>query len=446
MRLTILGGGGFRVPLVYRALLTEAHRDAAGRCTELVLHDTDAARAGVVASVLAAQAREERHPVPVRVEADLDDALRGADFVFSAIRVGGTEGRVRDERVPLAEGVLGQETVGAGGVLYALRTVPVAMRIAERVRAVAPGAWVINFTNPAGIVTEAMARVLGDRVVGICDSPVGLVRRAARAAGADPAAVRYDYLGLNHLGWLRSLTAAGRDLLPGLLADDAALASFEEGRLFGGPWLRALGSLPNEYLHYYYFRRETLAAVREAPETRGAFLDRQQRAFFAAAGREPERALELWERTRLEREETYMAESREASGGWERDTCDLDGGGYDRVALALMHALAGDTRAELILNVRGGGRVTGLPDDAVVETVCAADADGVRPRWDAVTAPGEAELGLMLQLKAVERATIEAADTGSRRAALRALGLHPLVDSPAVAARILAAQGNCGAG
>jgi 6-phospho-beta-glucosidase len=417
MRLTILGGGGFRVPLVYRALLAEARRDTAGRCTELVLHDTDPERAGVVASVLAAQAREARRPVPVRVEADLDDALRGADFVFSAIRVGGTAGRVRDERLPLAEGVLGQETVGAGGVLYALRTVPVAMRIAERVRAVAPEAWVVNFTNPAGIVTEAMARVLGDRVIGICDSPVGLVRRAARAAGADP------------LG--------GRDLLPGLLADDAALAGFEEGRLFGGEWLRALGSLPNEYLHYYYFRRETLAVVRDSAETRGAFLDRQQRAFFAAAGREPERALELWERTRLEREETYLAESREASGGWERDTCDLEGGGYDRVALDLMHAIAGDTRAELILNVRGGGLVPALPDDAVLETVCEAGADGVRPRGTP-SAPEGAELGLMLQVKAVEQATIEAADSGSRRAALRALGLHPLVDSPAVAARILA--------
>lgn len=436
MRLTILGGGGFRVPLVYRALLTQARPAVSGRCTEVVLHDTDPDRMRVVAAVLAAQARDVPDAPPVRVERDLDDALRGADFVFSAIRVGGTAGRVRDESVPLAEGVLGQETVGAGGVLYALRTVPVAMRIAERVRAVAPEARVVNFTNPAGIVTEAMARVLGERVIGICDSPVGLVRRAARAAGADPSTVRYDYLGLNHLGWLRSLTDGdGRDLLPGLLADDAALATFEEGRLFGADWLRALGCLPNEYLHYYYFRRETLAAVRDAPQTRGAFLDRQQRAFFAAAARRPDRALELWEGTRREREETYMAESREATGGWQRDTCDLDGGGYDRVALALMHAIAYDTRAELILNVPGGGLVPALPGDAVVETVCTVGADGVRPLPCAP--PGEAELGLMLQSKAVERATIEAADSGSRRAALRALGLHPLVDSPAVAARVL---------
>ncbi|OON80851.1 family 4 glycosyl hydrolase [Streptomyces tsukubensis] len=432
MRLTILGGGGFRVPLVYGAL-------AGSEVTELTLYDTDPLRLGVVRSVLAGLDRDAGPAV--RVTEDLDDALIGADFVFSAIRVGGTAGRVRDERIPLDEGVLGQETVGAGGVLYGLRTIPVALRIAERVKAVAPDAWVINFTNPAGMVTEAMAGVLGDRVIGICDSPVGLVRRAARAAGADPDTVRYDYVGLNHLGWLRTLTADdGRDLLAGLLDDEAALTSFEEGKLFGAPWLRALGSLPNEYLHYYYFRRETLAAVRGADETRGEFLAQQQEGFFERASKAPERAAELWERTRLEREETYMADSRAATGGWQRDTCDLDGGGYDQVALALMRAIAGDARGtRLILNVRNGSTVPALPADAIIETVCEVDRSGARPVPCAP--PGEAELGLMLQLKAVERAAVEAAVFKDRTAALRALALHPLVDSPAVAARILERAG-----
>ncbi|MGK5533510.1 6-phospho-beta-glucosidase [Streptomyces sp. URMC 129] len=435
MRLSIIGGGGFRVPLVYRALLTTAGRDASARCSEVTLYDTAPGRARVIASVLAAQAAGVPDAPAVRIAESLDDAVRGADFVFCAVRVGGTAGRVRDERVPLAEGVLGQETVGAGGVLYGLRTIPVARRIAARVRALAPDAWLINFTNPAGMVTEAMAAELGHRVIGICDSPVGLVRRAARAAGADPAEVSFGYVGLNHLGWLQSLTHRGTDLLPGLLADDAALASFEEGRLFGAAWLRALGILPNEYLHYYYFGRETLAAAREAAETRGEFLDRQQRAFFAAAEREPERAPELWERTRREREETYGAEGRAATGGWQRDSCDLEGGGYERVALDLMRAIAGDRRARLILNVRNAGAVPALPDDAIVETVCDVDAHGAHPVPG--LSPGLPELGLMLQVKAVERATIEAAVTGSRSAALRALALHPLVDSPAVAARII---------
>ncbi|MFB7894864.1 6-phospho-beta-glucosidase [Streptomyces xiamenensis] len=436
MRLAIIGGGGFRVPLVYRALLGD---DGPARVTEVTLHDTDPGRLRVIAAVLAAQGSSVR----VRATTDLDQALAGADFVFSAIRVGGVRGRVEDEWVPLAAGVLGQETVGAGGVLYGLRSVPVALRIAERVAAVAPGAWVINFTNPAGMVTEAMSAVLGHRVIGICDSPVGLVRRAARAAGADPAEVGYGYTGLNHLGWLHSLTLHGRELLPGLLADEAALASFEEGRLFGARWLRALGTLPNEYLHYYYFRRETLAAARDARETRGAFLARQQDGFFEAALAEvdsPERVHARWERTRLEREETYGADARAAAGdAAPRDSCDLDGGGYEQVALALMRAIATDRATRLILNVRNAGTLPGLPPDAVIETVCEVNAQGAHPV--PAISPGLAETGLMLQLKAVERATIDAATTGSPEAALRALALHPLVDSPATAGHILAAAG-----
>ncbi|MTE17997.1 6-phospho-beta-glucosidase [Streptomyces sp. TRM43335] len=441
----MLGGGGFRVPLVHRALLKDTG-DAAGRCTELVLHDTDRARLDAIGAVLAHQRDRHTGPAPaVRTTTDLDEALSGADFVFSAIRVGGLAGRVRDERVPLAEGVLGQETVGAGGVLYGLRTLPVAVRIAERVAEVAPDAWLINFTNPAGMVTEAMDRVLRNRglpgrVIGICDSPVGLCRRAARALDVAPDRVDYDYVGLNHLGWLRRLTVDGTDRLPDLLADTAALTSFEEGRLFGADWLRALGALPNEYLHYYYFTREALASVRSAGATRGEFLlDQQSRFYETARPNDPEQAHREWERTRLEREETYMAESRAASGGRQRDSCDLDGGGYDRVALALMRAIARDERTTLVLNVPGRGAVPGLDDDAVVEVPCRVDASGVHPAATGSVAPDQ--LGLMLTLKAVERSTIEAARNGSRRAALRALALHPLVDSVRVAERILEAAG-----
>ncbi|MFL4492661.1 6-phospho-beta-glucosidase [Streptomyces sp. VTCC 41912] len=443
MRLSILGGGGFRVPLVYRALLDDPTRSV----SELTLYDTDPRRVAVISDVLAELTRGRTQPVPVRVAETLDAALTGADFVFSAIRVGGTAGRIRDERIPLSEGVLGQETVGAGGVLYGLRTIPVALHVAERVAALAPGAWVINFTNPAGMVTEAMAQVLGDRVIGICDSPVGLVRRAARAAGADPAALEdparsgYDYVGLNHLGWLRSLTVDGTDVLPGLLGDVAALGSFEEGRLFGPEWLRVLGALPNEYLHYYYFRRETLHSVQDTAQTRGEFLDRQQGGFFdrATTAGSPDAVYALWERTRLEREQTYMAHSREATGGWQRDSDDLEGGGYDRVALALMHAIAGDSGRRLILNVRNGTTVPQLAPDAIVETVCEVTAKGARPLPCAPLR--EDQLGLMLQIKAVERATVAAALFKDRDAALRALALHPLVDSAAVAARILQRAG-----
>lgn len=432
MKLTILGGGGFRVPLVYGALLAD-HGE--GRVTEVTLHDTDPRRLDAVARVLAEQAGDDHAAPRVRVTTDLDEAVLHADFVFSAIRVGGLEGRAADERIALDEGVLGQETVGAGGVAYGLRTVPVAMDIARRVARLAPDAWVINFTNPAGLVTEAMSRVLGDRVIGICDSPVGLGRRVARVLGADPASAWIDYVGLNHLGWLRGLHVDGRDRLPDLLADDRALASVEEGRLFGTDWLRSIGAIPNEYLHYYYFNRETVRAYREAERTRGAFLHAQQAGFYDAMRRPGTPALATWRRTLAEREATYMAANREAAGAGARAEEDLESGGYEKVALALMRAIARDERATLILDVRNRGALGALDADAVVEVPCLVDANGAHPV--AVAPLPLHAAGLVTAVKAVEREVLAAADSGSVSAAVRAFALHPLVDSVAVARRLV---------
>ncbi|WP_433160027.1 6-phospho-beta-glucosidase [Kribbella sp. CA-247076] len=441
MRLTILGGGGFRVPLVYQALLGDR---GDGRITSVTLFDTDRTRLSSIGAVLRQQATAagtaiaEPGPVepPVVTETtDLDEALRGADFVFSAIRVGGLEGRTVDERVALDLGVLGQETVGAGGIAYGLRTLPVAARIAQRIAAVAPEAWVINFTNPAGMVTEAMIPYLGDRVIGICDSPSGLGRRAALALGVDPSTAFYDYAGLNHLGWLRGLQSGGVDRLPALLESGEALASFEEGRLFGADWLRSLGSIPNEYLHYYYFARETLAAVQTVRQTRGTFLLEQQSAFYAETARHPEQALELWQKTRAERESTYMVESREVADAGERDERDMAAGGYEQVALSLMRAIAHNERASLILNVRNRGVLRHLDDDAVVEIPCTVDANGALPVT--VSQLTDHQAGLVCAVKAVERATIEAAAGGSRDAALRAFAWHPLIDSVTAARKLL---------
>ncbi|MEV1053264.1 6-phospho-beta-glucosidase [Streptomyces sp. NPDC049887] len=426
MRLTVLGGGGFRVPLVYGALLGDREE---GRVTRVTLHDLDGSRLRAVATVLAEQAAGVPDAPAVEVTTDLDEALRGADFVFSAIRVGGLEGRAADERVALTEGVLGQETVGAGGIAFGLRTVPVATDIARRIAALAPDAWVINFTNPAGLVTEAMSRVLGDRVIGICDSPVGLGRRVARALGADPGRVWMDYVGLNHLGWLRGLRVAGRDELPRLLGDSEALGSLEEGRLFGADWLRSLGAIPNEYLHYYYFNRETVRAYRRAERTRGAFVRDQQAGFYA------EPSLRRWESALAEREATYMAGNREASGAGERVDEDLESGGYEQVALALMRAVARDERATLILNVRNRTTLSVLDADAVVEVPCLVDAGGAHP-YAVDPLPGHAT-GLVTAVKAVEREVMKAAESGSRSAAVRAFALHPLVDSVTVARRLL---------
>jgi 6-phospho-beta-glucosidase len=425
VKLTVLGGGGFRVPLVYRAL------GATSPISEVVLHDVAPERLAAIRAVL----EQIGTGPPVRATTDLDDALSGARFVFSAIRVDGLAGRTVDERVALSCGVLGQETTGPGGIAYGLRTVPVAVHVAERVAAVAPDAWVINFTNPAGMITEAMQRVLGERVVGICDSPIGLVNRAARALGLPEGDRVVDYVGLNHLGWLRGLRVDGVDRLPDLLADDAGLASIEEVRLVGADWVRAIGALPNEYLYYFYRAREAVAAIRGAASTRGEYLLAQQDRFYADTAADPAGALQRWTRVRAERDASYMAESRESSGAGERAAEDVAGGGYQQVALELMAALSGGEPRTMILDVRNGTAVPGLPSDAVVEVPCLVGPHGVTPLATAPL-PG-AMLGLLQQVKAVEQDTIEAAVTGSERLALRAFAQHPLVDSVGVARELL---------
>jgi 6-phospho-beta-glucosidase len=291
------------------------------------------------------------------------------------------------------------------------------------------------------MVTEAMTAHLGDRVIGICDSPVGLGRRVAGALGADPARARLDYVGLNHLGWLCGLYVDGRDLLPSLFEDEAAMTSFEEGKLFGADLLRTLRVLPNEYLHYYYFQRESVASARAAEQTRGAFLHGQQQRFYDLLGTSdaslpaPRAAWDAWDATRLEREVTYMAENRDAVGMGERDTCDLDSGGYEQVALSLMRAIALDERATLILNVRNRGRIPVLDADAVIEAPCHVDANGAHPIAGAPLP--DHGTGLVSSVKAVERAVIHAATTGERDHAVKALTIHPLIDSYAAAKRLL---------
>ncbi|WP_130866524.1 6-phospho-beta-glucosidase [Acidipropionibacterium timonense] len=444
MKLTILGGGGFRVPLVFKAL---ARDESPERVTELRLYDTDTHRLEVISRVLSQLAPTLPNPPAVVATTDLPTALADTDFVFSAIRVGGTHARALDEAICLRHGVIGQETVGAGGISYALRGIPVVLGIVEAIRSHAPKARVINFTNPAGVMTEVMQRFLGDRVVGICDSPVGLARRILTTLQdadlapqdvpslfAGDGRVHLRYAGLNHLGWLTGLEVDGVDLLPRLLARPDLIESFEEGRLFGAPLVRALRAVPNEYLHYYYFQREDLATDLAASAPRGAFLDAQQGRFYGAAD-DVDDVAGLWERTRLEREQTYMATNREVSGEFARDEADLETGGYDKVALAIMHAIANDVPAELILNVANRGAIADLDDAAVVEIPCRVDGAGIHPLPDPVLP--EHGRGLVVNAKYVERRIIAAVVEHSRTDALLALTHHRLVDSVNVARDLL---------
>ncbi|MFP7707603.1 6-phospho-beta-glucosidase [Trueperella sp. LYQ141] len=351
MKLVIVGGGGFRVPQVMSVVQPND-----GLIDEVCLYDVDVARLDAMHAVLQDLGYADR--VRMSATTDLSRALSGADFVFSAMRVGGTCGRVCDEREALSRGVLGQETVGVAGYAYAFRTIPRAMHLAERVAELAPQAWIINFTNPAGIITQAMRRV-HPRVVGICDTPIGLVRRVGYLLGGPDvmnavsqvdARISYDYAGLNHLGWLRNFVVDGVDRLPEILGHTQMLERLEEGRTIGAEWIQAVGAIPNEYLFFYYHNREiTQKLARE--RTRGEFLHEQQGAFYQAVAqaKDGSGAGALWRAAHEEREATYMAESRAADE--QRTEEDRLAGGYEQVAYDLMRALATGVPARMILGV-----------------------------------------------------------------------------------------------
>ena len=429
MKVTLIGAGGFRTPDMIMSLLARRERlgvDAA------VLYDVDELRLARMRRVVDGAVALRGGGLTLRTTTDLDDALEGADVVFCAIRVGGIAGRLIDESVPLAEGVVGQETTGPGGLCFALRTVPAMLEIAERVAARAPNAWFINFTNPAGLVTEALQSVLGDRAIGICDGPPTLLRGVAAALGRPVEDLDFDYSGLNHLGWLRAVRDRGRDRLPELLADDRLLDTIEEGRLFDHEFLRSLGMIPMEYLFYYYSTREAVEGA-QRHGSRAAYLMETQRAFYDRPDADPSAAFAAWRETARQRSATYMTEVT----GHEPHAVETPEGheGYGGVALDVVEALHGDAPAVLILNVRNRSSLPFLDENAVVEVPTLVRRSGVRP-----LAAGDAPLhcrSLVEAVKACERLTIRAAVNGSRRLALEALALHPLVPSVRVAERML---------
>jgi 6-phospho-beta-glucosidase len=435
MRIAIVGAGGFRTPLIHGVLLDAQERLG---ISEVVLHDDDAERIRRILPVLDGLAAERGRQLPVRVETDLDVAVSGARFVLCAIRVGGLAGRVVDETVPLEHGVLGQETVGPGGIAFALRTLPAMRRIAVAVERHAPDGWLINFTNPAGLVTEALQETLGERAVGICDSPDHLCREVADALERPFDELAFDYAGLNHPGWLVSARQGGRDLLPGLLADDERVDRLPAAALFGAGRLRELGAVPNEYLFYYERPQQAIDGFRRAGATRAQLLAQGQGSFYDADPGDSQSAVRAWRRAVHARNSSYMAEARDGQPP-DRPADDEDSpptGGYEQAALAAMDALEGVRPQVLILDVANRGALPFLDASAVVEVPAMIDRSGVRPLVTGEPPPDARRL--MATVKAVERLTIRASAEGSRSLAVEALALHPLVPSHAIAEQILA--------
>ncbi|MGE5593128.1 MAG: 6-phospho-beta-glucosidase [Betaproteobacteria bacterium] len=456
MKVTVLGGAGIRIPMFVQGII-DLSRDVP--VDELVLMDVDEHRLNVIGFLVGEIVARSASPIKVSLSTDPSRALAGADFIVSAIRVGGLQGRVIDETVPLRYGVLGQETTGPGGFCMGLRTIPVVLKYVRMMCEVAPEAWFINFTNPSGMITQAAISYGGtDRVIGVCDSPSALFRRVAGLLEVDMSEAFFDYFGLNHLGWLRGVYVRGRELLKNLFARlresgvCRRLRDLEEARLFGADVLESLGMIPNEYLYYYYCNRQAVANVKAAGETRAQFLlrttsDLMKRLEEARVARDPARALEVYNRYIELRQQMYMKVETTApvsgeAGSHDDATNDAgealvprEDGGYGQIALELMRSIARNSTCVMVLNTRNMGAITGLGQSQVVEVPCLVDGNG--PHALTVgTVPADS-LGLMQVVGEYERLTIEAAVQGSYKTAWRALAAHPLVPSPKLARRIL---------
>ena len=428
----VLVGSGVRTPLMIHGLI---QRQTDLGLAEVVLHDDDAERLWTMGRFAAFVAERGGATFAVRAEHDAREALRGADFVFTAIRVGQDAHRVLDEQIPLRHGVLGQETTGPGGLAMALRTIPVLLSYATMLQDVAPDAWVVNFTNPAGLITQALRAQTGLKVIGICDTPTSMRTSLASFLGRNPDEVRLDYVGLNHLGWVRRVLVDGRDRLPELVDRyDELRRHSHEWALFDPGLIRQLGLLPNEYLYYFYSRDQAVRHIRESGGTRGGQIREINDALWrelgadVADGRLPE-ALANYERRMRFRSSTYMA--RERGTAVEEPTGNLDdflgSEGYAALALDVMEAIARQRPARLVLNVPNDGCLPELRRDDVVEVTTMVDAHGPVPL--ATGGLPEAAVPLTVAVKAYERLAVEAALTGSREAAVAALMAHPLVGS-----------------
>jgi 6-phospho-beta-glucosidase len=404
LKIAVVGGGSTYTPELVEGLATREDRLPVD---ELVLFDVDQERLGVVGGLAGRMLARAGWSGQLVRTGRREEAIDGADVVVVQLRVGGQAMRLVDETLPLEFGCVGQETTGPGGFAKALRTVPVVLELAaETARRGAPGAWFVDFTNPVGIVTQALLDQ-GHRAIGLCNSAIGFQRRFAARLGVPPERVELEHVGLNHLTWERAVRVDGVDRLPELLERHGDQIAGDLGLPL--PLLRTLGVVPSTYLRYYYATSEVLDEQRRRPS----------RAEQVA---EIERGLlELYRDLALDTKPELL----ERRGG----------AFYSEAAAALIASLHAGTGDVQVVDVRNDGALPDLPDDAVVEVPARIDAAGAHPLRLDPLAPEL--LGLVQQAKAYERLAVEAAVTGDRAVALKALLANPLVGQYRVAAPLL---------
>jgi 6-phospho-beta-glucosidase len=404
LKIAVIGGGSTYTPELIEGF---GLRKDVLPVDELVLHDIDPERLEIVGGLARRILDKLAFPGRLTVTTDRRQAIEGASFVLVQLRVGGLQARMTDETIPLEYGCIGQETTGPGGFAKALRTIPVVLDIARDTADVgADGAWVLDFTNPAGLVTQALIDH-GHRAIGLCNIPIGFQRQLAQRLGVEPSSVQLEHVGLNHLSWERKVMVDGVDRLPELI--DTYSDQLGEEVDLPGDLVRLTRSIPSYYLRYFYLTGEVLEKQRSARPRADEVMEIERGL------------LEMYADPKLDVKPKLL----EQRGG----------AFYSEAAAMLVESLHGDRGDVQVVNVRNDGAIPNLAGDAVVEVACRIDADGATPL--PVEPLADEMLGLVEQVKAYERLTVAAAVSGDRDTALKALMANPLSADFRVAAPLL---------
>jgi len=433
MKLTVLGAASPRFPLLLHTLLKrkDIYLD------ELCLYDIDEAKLSLINETIISDLQENARPTfTIHVASSLIEAVRDADYIFSSIRVGGQQARIIDEGSPLALGQIGQETVGVGGFFLALRTIPVVLQQIEIIKKYAPLAWVINFTNPSGLVTQAVKTISGfDKIIGICDAPELIATHVATIYGCSDQEVALQYFGLNHLGWVYSVEVKGEqklsDLITNHLDEFIALEPFYAGMK---AHMNVTGLIPNEYLYYYLHADSVLANQRNASQGRAQSIHALDTWLYTTLQEKKGSAIDLYNTYIDKRNGSYM----QMESGYDRNIpqafslLDMDNSkGYDAIALNVLAALQKGESDLLILNIANGLNCPSLEKDDIVE-VSASIVEGSFASIAGCPPLCEEAWSLILQMKRYERQVVKAIKEKSEAEAVKALTLHPLVEEKGV--------------
>ena len=441
MKIGVIGGAGVRTVIFINGLLKRYKKL---NIDEVVLYDIDFEKLSIIGKLCRHVVKREGKDLVVREVYDAVDAIQGMDYIVTTLRVGGDHSRVVDESVALRNGVIGQETTGVGGFSMAVRTIPVLMDYCELIEKHAPEAWIFNFTNPSGLVTQALHSAGHHRIIGICDAPSSLKYRMCDKLGVTEEEMYVEFFGLNHLSWVKSVQVNGEEIMDKLIADDDFMSSIHELKIFDREVVRQTGMIPNEYLYYYYHREKALANINKSDMTRGMTIEKvniemmkELKAMDIDA--DPEEALQIFLYYMQLRENSYMSiESGSANRPMlEKGSLPVpEGMGYAGVMLDCIEGMQSESGRTLVLSILNRGSIPFLADDDVVEVTCNVSKNGIEPVKQE-TVPTMCELYIRL-IKRYERLTVEAVAEGNEEKAVEALMTHPLINSYSLAKKLIA--------